>query len=212
MDCWCGPGFDGPYDWDGEENGNQIYTLTFTLDHSDFQACTDYLPQWDLSSNATLVSSTETVDIFNRQVFIAEVTDLDLYESFDATLEVGCNSCCVYSKTVEDLYVTGVGNLIGGQQTYSSISSLPPTSNQIRLFPNPAKSSFNIGFETEEEQDLTITIFDTAGQQLLESQKAAIKGDNLYPFDISPYPAGLYLVQIQTGSVVYHQKFLITKN
>lgn len=73
-------------------------------------------------------------------------------------------------------------------------------SKNISVFPNPSKSYISISGISEEEEIVSVKLFDLKGQ-LVQEEKELIK--NQFVFDINKHFSGLYLINIQTDKSFY---------
>ena len=91
----------------------------------------------------------------------------------------------------------------------SVVTSTTPDleSEQWQVFPNPAQSLLNISYEGNRTQSATFTLYNTMGQALVnftQSPRSQITEINLAPF-----PAGSYLVKIQSKGETHYKKVLL---
>ena len=67
---------------------------------------------------------------------------------------------------------------------------------EIRVYPNPTRGLLKIDFPALADPEVMVKVFSPQGAMLI-SRKAMITGIEL---DLSPYPAGFYLLVIQSGA------------
>jgi hypothetical protein len=70
-------------------------------------------------------------------------------------------------------------------------------SDQVRVYPNPADSYFNLKFNLQEQADLLIKIFDSKGQIVKVFQSDRLqRGDHNAFFDAAEFYSGIYILNI----------------
>ncbi len=75
----------------------------------------------------------------------------------------------------------------------------------LRIYPNPAQQWVSIAFDTE--QDFTVRIFNTNGQQVL-----AEKAQQQISLDLGHLTAGMYIISLENNAgSVHYSKLVITK-
>ena len=85
----------------------------------------------------------------------------------------------------------------------------------LELFPNPANSILQISFALNQDQQITISIFDMTGKMVSQSTQLTDAGEHTIQTDVSRLPAGFYFVELsmgisseKTGSIKMTQKFV----
>lgn len=82
----------------------------------------------------------------------------------------------------------------------------------IAMFPNPTNGTLTIdGFFEQNITELTIIVTDLVGKQLIASSLTGSRRYFTQQFDMSRFPAGLYIVNINTGSNEYSRRIMVTK-
>lgn len=79
------------------------------------------------------------------------------------------------------------------------------------LFPNPATQQVTVEVPLESDSDVRVTIFDPSGKAALTQQKALLKGENQFNFDLNTLPNGVYFVEVRNGEFVKTQKLVVQK-
>ncbi len=103
---------------------------------------------------------------------------------------------------------------IDGKFEYSFIRSIKFGDRySILLAPNPVLegSSMALNVQSENESELTMSIFNTLGQLMLQKQISAVKGDNQLNLDLSSFPKGIYALQCQSGTDLIETQQIIIK-
>jgi hypothetical protein len=75
-------------------------------------------------------------------------------------------------------------------------------SSNPKLYPNPANDNTILKLDLLEMNKVALTITNINGQTVFVENYGAVKGEYLFPLNTSEFPAGIYLVEIQTGSSV----------
>jgi len=70
----------------------------------------------------------------------------------------------------------------------------------IEVFPNPMVQEVTIQLETLSQQEVQIQFFDVRGNLLRQGWKGLVNGTLSEQFDVSQWPQGLYLMDIQIGN------------
>ena len=99
---------------------------------------------------------------------------------------------------------------IDGRYSYSSIVIVEGDKLQhasdIYVYPNPVTSgALNVALDEQSETATTVRLFNAAGYLVREAQMDNI----LIEMDVHDLPAGLYLVQVNTGSNKLYRKVVI---
>lgn len=75
-----------------------------------------------------------------------------------------------------------------------------PEEPRMFIFPNPATSQANVVFESPNEVQGQLQVFNVLGQLLYSNTVQAIPGQNQYSLPTSRFSSGIYLVRLQTNS------------
>ena len=103
---------------------------------------------------------------------------------------------------------------IDGKFEYSFIRSIKFGDHySILLAPNPVLegSAMALNVQSENESELTMSIFNTLGQLMLQKQISAVKGDNQLYLELSSLPKGIYALQCQSGTDLIETQQIIIK-
>lgn len=79
---------------------------------------------------------------------------------------------------------------------------------RLQAYPNPTTGLLHIGMASTQQSDVTLTLYNDLGQEVLRSYRA--NGLPTQLLDLSGLPTGLYLLEVQTDE--YRQSQLIQKN
>ena len=105
-----------------------------------------------------------------------------------------------------ELYVGGSFNMIGGINAKSiakwHVDGASVNEQKKKLifsvFPIPATDELNIIFETKENEDIKISIYNILGQNVYNEKLEASKGTNIRKINIAKYATGVYIVNVST--------------
>ena len=70
--------------------------------------------------------------------------------------------------------------------------------SNLNIYPNPTSGIFNISFVSEDIDTFEITIFDAFGKIISQEDRQDFIGEYVKLVDLSNWPRGIYMVQIQT--------------
>ncbi len=94
-----------------------------------------------------------------------------------------------------------------GSTGLSQNSGLPEL---LPVFPNPSKGITCIPINTESKQLITINLKDMLGKQLATIfSGSTYTGENRYFIDTQLIPAGLYIIEVESGAGISRQKLII---
>lgn len=78
--------------------------------------------------------------------------------------------------------------------------------------PNPTKSTGTVRFQVPRSVDAKVTLFDPSGKQALKVfEGPANPGSNDVPFDATPLPAGIYVVQVRALTATKYALLALVK-
>lgn len=79
----------------------------------------------------------------------------------------------------------------------------------ISVYPNPMSSEGKIGFELKNISEININIYDLQGKRVKSiNRKNLSEGKHIIHFDATDYPAGTYIVTLETESISDVAKFI----
>ena len=91
-----------------------------------------------------------------------------------------------------------------GILTYTSVL------NSISVYPNPAKENINIVLNSRVSSDVTLTVKDVTGRNVIESTPIHLNsGKNNYNLQLPSLPAGVYMIQINDDLGMMNTRVLI---
>lgn len=91
-----------------------------------------------------------------------------------------------------------------------AVMNIPGVSG-LQAFPNPTADKISVEFDAEGGKDLTITLQDVSGSNILKFNHITTSGKNILPFDLREYANGLYLLQIRSSDKMTTLKILVSR-
>ena len=80
--------------------------------------------------------------------------------------------------------------------------------SEVKLYPNPVKDYVNISLITEHlNGPLRINIYSASGHLMDSFEHYDVQGELTY--DLSEFPAGLYVFSITSGKMVLNKKLIV---
>ena len=114
----------------------------------------------------------------------------------------------VYSST--DSYLLTLATSANNFKTIG-LEKVENEISEITLFPNPSNDKVNISFISTAENNLTITVFDVSGRQIISQQATTTEGQNNLGLDVSQLQTGFYFVQVDNGSMRQQNRLVIAR-
>jgi len=160
-------------------------------------------------------------EILLYHVLAAEVLEVDIeagpqttLQGEDLTIAIDGTTVTVDDATVTDtdlLADNGVVHVIDAVILPSTISLLGledlSTNKNIDVWPNPSEDFVNLRFTDGNIIGITLSVYDLSGKLV---HQANVK-DMLTRVNVSNYPAGHYIMRIDTPEGGYYQKLVVTK-
>lgn len=180
-----------------DASGNQtITTAIVTVEDTSGPSLTTQDVTVDLAGNSS-VSITETQVLDNVSDNCSAVSDISLSLDQDTFTSIGTYTVNLTATDLEGNQTTVVA-LVTVEDTLSNANF--EFNNSIKIYPNPASSSFQISTENEIK---LVEIYDSLGRKLIRTQNKQI--------DVSQLPRGIYLVKITSSENYLATKQLIVK-
>ncbi len=79
----------------------------------------------------------------------------------------------------------------------------------LRLFPNPNNGIFNLNFNLNGEDEVTIRVFSDNGQVIYQDNLGEFSGEYLEQINISNNAKGIYFLQVRQGENVLSKKIIL---
>jgi hypothetical protein len=81
---------------------------------------------------------------------------------------------------------------------------LPESESKISVYPNPVENKFTITLQSKITEYTTAELYNTEGK-LIEKQSLY---NSTSTIDLSGFPAGMYLVKVDTGTEILTEKII----
>ncbi len=88
------------------------------------------------------------------------------------------------------------------------IDAMQTRQSHVALYPNPVSDMLNIEIPHDAFGEASIYIMDQFGRKVVETNSNLQAGSSTATFDMTHYPAGIYLVKLIAGNKVYTSKFV----
>lgn len=122
--------------------------------------------------------------------------------------------------TVTGLYTLGATSSAGcyTESSPSTYTFYPPVSGiteiqdivqDVNIFPNPSSGQFNVSFEIETQQDLSIVVEDVIGNTVLDIPLTQAHGQVNQNINISNLAKGLYYVGVNVNNQQVRKKIIV---
>jgi hypothetical protein len=94
-----------------------------------------------------------------------------------------------------------------------ALLALHPDNSDIGLavFPVPATNKMNVVFTAKQNDDLTLSLVNNAGQVMFTQKQTVTQGAFSTTMDVSKQITGTYILQVKLGSKTYGHKILIVR-
>lgn len=79
----------------------------------------------------------------------------------------------------------------------------------VSIFPNPAGDLLNVAISNAEASDMTITMVNVDGREVLQQQLEKQYGERIIPFNIAHLASGMYFIKVTTGTEIDIKKVMI---
>ena len=109
-----------------------------------------------------------------------------------------------------------------GQGTYASLSACQANCsntsievhniNNFKIYPNPSSDIFNITFNSETIQDLSIRILNVVGAEIYLENKPDFIGEYTKQINLDDYGKGIYFLEIETSTGVVNKKLILQES
>jgi len=117
-------------------------------------------------------------------------------------------------ETCHDTHISdphAIVELLDSPNIFKSSEVLEPetSSNHVILYPNPVNGKATLTVKIQQEEDVTIQLFSSLGQQVETLFQGTMKtGSHSLTFDLNYLPQGVYFIKLQTGNTVTTNKLL----
>ena len=156
--------------------------------------------------NGTLLHDSLFCFVPNKN-WISFRNDIQAGDQLEVEYEFSADADIVISN-----WDAGVGNYIfyntlitGHDEAISMSGGLQP-----KCWPNPASNQVNVEIELSESMELSISLLNLFGQEVLTKQtKIKQAGKHIDQFSIDGFPNGIYVLVVKAGRFTSSQKLVI---
>jgi hypothetical protein len=86
------------------------------------------------------------------------------------------------------------------------MTAKPANDSFFKVYPNPTSNAFTLELmEFDEALKITVEIYGMMGERLLQNE---LSGSQLYRFDMSTMPKGVYILRVLRGNQTEMQKII----
>jgi len=82
-------------------------------------------------------------------------------------------------------------------------------SNSLEVFPNPSKDIFNVIISNPGPGNASVAMYDLNGRKILTRQYTVSLNSNKFILDLSGYPKGIYLLNVQVNGSILSKKLIL---
>ena len=81
--------------------------------------------------------------------------------------------------------------------------------NNLDIYPNPSIDVFNISFNSDKQQDLSIRILNVVGAEVYREDRQEFVGEYIKQISLDNYGKGIYFLEIQTPKGIVNKKLIL---
>ena len=81
--------------------------------------------------------------------------------------------------------------------------------NDLDVYPNPSRDVFNISFNTEQKQDITLRIRNIVGEEIYTEDLKRHDGTYTKAISLENYPKAIYFLEIETKEGTINKKLIL---
>ena len=81
--------------------------------------------------------------------------------------------------------------------------------NDLDIYPNPSRDVFNISFNTEQKQDITLRIRNIIGEEIYIEELKQHDGTYTKAISLEYYPKAIYFLEIDTDNGIINKKLIL---
>ena len=168
--------------------------------------------EWDLAPEAVEGYMVYRIDKSTDRPFkihsgIIDTTyfvDLNNSESGDHSymvraVEYDTTASGSYENLSYGIFTSVNHNFISGLENIKSYNIF-----DISSFPNPSFGRFELNFNSLDEEEIDIEIYDLKGQMIMNKSSISIRGKNQIKFELENEHSGLYIIHLQTKNQESH--------
>jgi hypothetical protein len=129
------------------------------------------------------------------------ISSTKVYYASARDITTGCVSAVRYAATAE-INASLCNSLVDDND---NVSKQTPSASRMNIqdkllvYPNPTSGRTIIRFTSSKDTDVSLALYNSVGQMVFESIKAAVTGDNQYEIEFSDLSTGFYFLNITDG-------------
>jgi hypothetical protein len=121
------------------------------------------------------------------------------------------NRASIYIDNYEPIVTNTTTNTLGSTTPGSVNNNATINHNSFAVYPNPANGTFTAAIHSDKSGSAAMSITDIAGKVLVTKTMLLQAGSNTISTEINQLPAGVYIVNVNTGGKVTSQKLVVIK-
>jgi hypothetical protein len=192
---------------------NDYYSFSNTTALKKIKVTLTNLPaDYDLrmyKPNGTLQSTSSNSGTANETIILnaTKNNEVGTYKVYVYGFSGAFNSTQCYTLNVQ----IGSTNFTSAELGGIANADVKTLRTGLKLYPVPATTSVTVSFDAYAKGEAIISIVNQNGQ-LMQRQKVGVdNGINFRSLDLSKLEAGVYTLQIKTGTTVYSEKLVVSK-
>ena len=79
----------------------------------------------------------------------------------------------------------------------------------LDVYPNPSRDLFNISFNSDIQQDLSVRILSVVGAEVYIEEKQNFIGEYTKQISLDDYGKGIYFLEIETTNGIINKKLIL---
>lgn len=152
---------------------------------------------WTVPATAILVSGQGTKNI---------TVSFNNVSAFNQRIQVFASNGCGNSTMLSSGNINIDPNFCGRS---AKIETLNIESEQISIYPNPAKSLSTIVFNSENESNYVLNIMDISGRKVSSITGKTVFGENKVEINLSELASGLYQIEVLNNNKIERGKLIV---
>jgi hypothetical protein len=89
--------------------------------------------------------------------------------------------------------------------------TVTPVFNDFTVYPNPSHGEVNISFNSPQNENITVRVFDMVGKTILTREISVDEGTNKFNLDLADLTKGIYFVELNSTSERLVKKLILEK-
>ena len=177
--------------------------------------CQDVTVQLSAQGNVTVYPANLAADSYDN----CSVWSYSPVAKVYTTANVGLNNLTITVKDFSNNASTCVSKVT--VQPYNSNNNLVDNrggssgvfagTTDLRLYPNPSDGQLTVDFRLPQDETVQLRLFDLTGKLVMQQSMDAFQNDNTLHLDLGKLPAGLYMVDLQSGTQREQKRLVIER-